>query len=129
MMKTILTFAILMLLGGCVYSQDFAFGSLNPEDLKLAKNDLDSFSNAAVLNEYGRAFMVYDDTKGYTELIVDYHARIKVFNSDGYRHATVVIPAYKDESGERVDVISEVKAVTINVTDGRIVTVPLDQSQ
>ncbi|MGV3763356.1 transglutaminase domain-containing protein [Parapedobacter sp.] len=97
--------------------------------MKLEKNDLDSFSNAAVLNEYGKAYMVYDDTRGYTQLVVEYHVRIKIFNSDGYRHATVVIPTHKDESGERADEISEVKAVTINVEGGRLVTVPLDKDQ
>src|SRR3546814_370029 len=118
-----------LLLCSYAYSQDFVFGSLTSGDLKLAKSDLDSFSNAAVLNEYGKAYMVYDDTRGYTQLVVDYHVRIKVFNSDGYRYATVIIPTYKDESGERADVVSEVKAVTINVEDGRLVTVPLDKSQ
>ncbi|WP_379020963.1 transglutaminase domain-containing protein [Parapedobacter deserti] len=110
-------------------AQDFAFGSLTSEDLKLAKNDLDSFSNAAVLNEYGRASMVYNDTRGYTELVVDYHVRIKLFNRDGYKHADIVLPAYKDESGERADVLSDIKAVTINIVDGRIVSIPLDKGQ
>src|SRR3546814_9971179 len=78
MIKTCLTFAFSMLLCGYAYSQDFVFGSLTSGDLKLAKSDLDSFSNAAVLNEYGKAYMVYDDTRGYTQLVVDYHVRIKV---------------------------------------------------
>src|SRR5690606_31648769 len=129
MIKTCLTFAFLVFWASYAHSQDFAFGSLTAEDLKLAKNDLDSFSNAAVLNEYGKAYMVYDDTRGYTQLVVEYHVRIKVFNSDGYRYATVVIPAHGDESGERTDVISDVKAITINVEDGRLVTVPLEKDQ
>ena len=129
MIKTCLAVAFSVFLSGYTYSQDFAFGSPTAADRKLAKNDLDSFSNAAVLNEYGKAYMVFDDTRGYTLLVVDYHVRIKVFNSDGYRHATVVIPAHRDESGERADVISEVKAVTINEENGRLVTVPLDKSQ
>ncbi|MEC3879066.1 DUF3857 domain-containing protein [Parapedobacter sp. 10938] len=129
MIRTCLALTIWTLLGNAVYSQDFAFGSLAAEDLKLEKNDLDSFSNAAVLNEYGKAYMVYDDTRGYTQLVMEYHVRIKIFNRDGYRHATIVIPAHKDESGERVDEISEVKAVTINVEGGQLVKVPLDNSQ
>src|SRR3546814_12807791 len=66
-----------LLLCSYAYSQDFVFGSLTSGDLKLAKSDLDSFSNAAVLNEYGKAYMVYDDTRGYTQLVVDYHVRIR----------------------------------------------------
>src|SRR5690606_27608257 len=48
---------------------------------------------------------------------------------EGYRHANIVLPAYKDESGERMDVLSEIKAVTINIIDGRVVSVPLDKGQ
>src|SRR5690606_35964692 len=51
------------------------------------------------------------------------------FSIGGYRYATVVIPAHGDESGERTDVISDVKAITINVEDGRLVTVPLEKDQ
>ncbi|WP_353127538.1 transglutaminase domain-containing protein [Parapedobacter pyrenivorans] len=129
MIKAYLISAFLVLFHTCLHAQDFVFGSLMPADVKLAKNDLDSSSNAAVLNEYGKAFMVYNDTKGYTELIVDYHVRIKIFNSDGYEHADIVLPSYKDESGERTDVLSEIKAVTINVNDGRVVSIPLDKGQ
>ncbi|MGK6352859.1 transglutaminase domain-containing protein [Parapedobacter sp. DT-150] len=129
MIKTYLATALFMLCQWHTYSQDFAFGSLEPGDVKLAKNDLDSFSNAAVINEYGKAFMVYNDTKGFTELIVDYHVRIKIFNRDAYDYADIVIPTHKDETGERVDVITDIKAVTINVVDGRLVSVPLDKGQ
>lgn len=129
MLKSFLAFICFILLPWCLVAQDFAFGSITSEDIKLTKNDLDSFSNAAVLNEYGKAFMVYNDTRGYTELIVDYHVRIKLFNRDGYRHADIELPAYSDESGERADALSEIKAVTINIVDGRIVSIPLDKAR
>jgi len=129
MVKTFLTLTFFALIPWCLIAQDFAFGSLTPEDIKLAKNDLDSFSNAAVLNEYGKAYMLYNDTRGYTELVVDYHVRIKLFNRDGYRYADIALPAYRDESGERMDVLSEIKAVTINIVDGRVVSIPLDKAR
>ncbi len=129
MIKTCLTLTLLVLFGIGVSGQDFEFGSLTPEDIKLAKYDLDSFSNAAVLNEYGKAYMVFNDTKGYTELVVNYHVRIKIFNSDGYPHATIVIPTYRDETGERADAVSDVKAMTHNVEDGRKMSVALDKNQ
>src|SRR5690606_12229829 len=110
MVKTFLTLTFFALIPWCLIAQDFAFGSLTPEDIKLDKNDLDSFSNAAVLNEYGKAYMLYNDTRGYTELVVDYRVRIKLFNRDGYRYADIALPAYRDESGERMDVLSEIKA-------------------
>lgn len=129
MKKASLVFAFFLLVGRFGYGQDFAFGLPTAEDISLVKNDLDSFSNAAVLNEYGRAYMIYDDTRGYTQMVVDYHVRIKVFNSDGYRYATIVLPTYRDESGERADAIYDVKAVTINVDKGRQRVVSLDKSQ
>lgn len=122
-------FINLLVLAGVAHAQDFAFGSLNADDISLSKNDLDSFSNAAVLNEYGKAYMIYNDTRRYTELIVEYHVRIKIFNRDGYQHANVIIPTYKDDSGERMDVVTDIKAATINVVNGRIVTLPLDKGQ
>lgn len=129
MLKSFLTPIFFILLPAYLVAQDFAFGSVTPEDIKLAKNDLDSFSNAAVLNEYGKAFMSFNDTKGYTELIVDYHVRIKLFNRDGYRYADIELPAYKNENGERADALSEIKAVTINIVDGRVVSIPLDKAR
>ena len=129
MIKTYLTFTFIVLFHICLPAQDFTFGSLTPADVKLKRNDLDSFSNAAVLNEYGKAFMVYNDTKGYTELIVEYHVRIKIFNRDGYGHADIVLPTHRDESGERMDVLSEIKAITLNIVDGKVVSLPLDKSQ
>ncbi len=129
MKKAAITAVCALLCYGCLFAQDFAFGSLNAEDVSLAKHDLDSFSNAAVLNEFGKAYMLYNDTRHRTELIVEYHARIKIFNRDGYKYANVIIPTYRDESGERADAVSEIKAMTINVVDGRIVNVPLDKGQ
>lgn len=129
MLKTFVTFIFFILLPWYLVGQDFAFGSITPEEIKLAKNDLDSFSNAAVLNEYGKAFMVYNEARGYTELIVDYHVRIKLFNRDGYRYADIELPAYRDESGERTDALLEIKAVTINIVDGRVVSIPLEKDR
>jgi len=129
MLKSYLAFISFVLLPWCLVAQDFAFGSITPEDNKLVKNDLDSFSNAAVLNEYGKAYMAYNDTRGYTELIVDYHVRIKLFNRDGYRYADIELPTYRDESGGRTDALLEIKAVTINIVDGRIVSIPLDKAR
>ncbi len=129
MLKSFLAFILFILLPWYLIAQDFAFGSITSEDIQLTKNDLDSFSNAAVLNEYGKAYMVYNDTRGYTELIVDYHVRIKLFNRDGYRYADIELPAYRDESGERADALSEIKAVTINIVDGRVVSIPLDKAR
>jgi len=129
MLKSFLAFISFVLLPWYAVAQDFTFGSVTSEDIKLAKNDLDSFSNAVVLNEYGKAFMSFNDTKGYTELIVDYHVRIKLFNRDGYRYADIELPAHRSESGERVDVLSEIKAVTINIVEGRIVSIPLEKAR
>lgn len=129
MLKTYLTSAFFLLLHGYLHAQDFNFGSLMPDDLKLTKHDLDSFSNAAVLNEYGKAYMVYDDRKGSTDLIFEYHARIKIFNRAGYENADIIIPLYNDESGEWKDELTDLKAVTINLVDGRVMSTPLDKGQ
>lgn len=129
MKKTYLTLIYFVLIHPCLLAQDFEFGSLIPSDIQLNKNDLDSFSNAAVLNEYGRTFMVYNDTKGITELIVEYHVRVKIFNRDGYERANIVIPTYRDDSGERSELLTDVQAVTINIVDGRIISIPLDKNQ
>lgn len=129
MLKTYLTSAFFLLLHGYLHAQDFNFGSLMPDDLKLTKHDLDSFSNAAVLNEYGKAYMVYDDGKGSTDLIFEYHARIKIFNRAGYENADIIIPLYNDESGEWKDELTDLKAVTINLVDGRVISTPLDKGQ
>jgi len=129
MLKSFVAFFLFVLLPWYAVAQDFSFGSVTSEDIQLAKNDLDSFSNAAVLNEYGKAYMSFNDTKGYTELIVDYHVRIKLFNRDGYRYADIELPAYRNESGERADALSEIKAVTINIVDGRVVSIPLDKAR
>ncbi|MFT4203378.1 MAG: DUF3857 domain-containing protein [Chitinophagaceae bacterium] len=115
-MKTVLLF--LFLLGHAITdAQDFAFGTMSDRDRLLAKDSLDNFSNAIVLNEYGNARMYFDDLKGRMGIHYLYHVRIKILNKEGLSHANIVIPEYQGDNGD-YEMVKVNKASSFNWDNG-----------
>lgn len=113
------------MLSAHVQAQDFEFGQLATDDQLAHKNQVDSVSNAIVLNEYGRAEFYLDDQRGQLNIQYYHHVRIKVFNKDGSRAANIQLPAYKGENSS--DFISDIKGMTINFQNGNRMETPLER--
>ncbi|SDW87592.1 protein of unknown function [Lutibacter oricola] len=110
-MKKILLIAT-VLLNTFTYSQnkDYIFGYISPEEVKMQKYPLDTTANAVVLYEQGDTKFKVGDTRILVETV--YYCKLKIFNKEGFKHATFKIPTYyNDDTSEKV---KDIKAVTTN---------------
>jgi len=110
-----------------LYAQDFEYGKITGSDVELKNTRLDSNANAMVIKEFGTASVQLDNATGKTYIDFEYHVRIKIFNKDGFNHGNIVIPLRIYRDGE--DEIKELKATTINFTNGKLVTTELDKKK
>jgi Fe-S cluster assembly iron-binding protein IscA len=101
-------------------AQDFDFGKLTHEERLFDRNKIDSNANAVFLKEYGTSRLSYDSETGHMKLVYQYHARIKLFNKEGFDAANVVIPIYKNGNGNNdQEFLSDLKASTFNFQNGK----------
>lgn len=108
-------------------AQDFEYASIGNEELTLKRTKLDSNANAVVLKEFGTAAVRVDDNYGYLYIDFEYHVRIKILNKNGFDNANIVIPLRI--YGDKEDMIQELKATTINYTNGQVMLTELDKKK
>ena len=87
--------------------QDFTFGKPSSEEFNLKKYDRDTSANAVVLREFGTAYLSSHDS----ELIFEYHVRIKIFNSKEFKQGDIEIPVYKKDANT-FEKLSNIKGIT-----------------
>lgn len=113
---------VLLFLSYPTVAQDFIYGKLTNEDRIFNNKQIDSNANAVYLNEFGNTRFSYDSETGSMKLVYEYHARIKIFNKEGFNAANIVIPIYKSGTGDnQQEVISGIKASTFNYQNGKFV--------
>lgn len=120
-MKKIITL-LLFLTTINFYSQNnsiYTFGKLTNEDLSLKKYELDTTANAVVLLDLGNT--VFLKRNGKTIISSKYYQKIKIFNTEGFKHATFNIPVYNN--GTTTEKVIGIKAITHNNLD----KTPLDK--
>jgi len=110
-----------------LYAQDFEYGKITGSDVELKNTRLDSNANAMVIKEFGTASVQLDNATGKTYIDFVYHVRIKIFNKEGFNHGNIIIPLRIYRDGE--DELKELKATTINFTDGKLVITDLDKKK
>jgi hypothetical protein len=108
-------------------AQDFDYARIGSEELTLKKTKLDSNASAVVLREFGTAAVRVDDNYGNLYIDFEYHVRVKILNKNGFDNANIVIPLRMYDDKE--DMIYELKATTINYTNGRAVLTELDKKK
>jgi hypothetical protein len=119
MMRKLLYFLLILPLSS--FSQEFEFGKPTESDFNFDKTKIDSNANAVYLNEFGTTRFTFDSETGQMMLLHKYHARIKIYKKEGFGVANVIVPLYKNGSGnERAEYISEIRAVTFNLENGRM---------
>ncbi|MDO9594628.1 MAG: hypothetical protein Q7J19_06515, partial [Lutibacter sp.] len=95
------------------YSQkntEYTFGVLKNEELNLKTYNLDTVANALVLYESGHTVFKIKSDK--VIISTKHYKKIKIFNREGYKHASFSIRLYNNKTGfESVD---EIKAITHN---------------
>lgn len=88
------------------------FGHITQNDADITHYKNDSTANALFLFERGKTDFII----GVNRVIIrtKYYAKIKLFNKNGFKHATVKIPVYRNKNAfERVE---DIEAVTHNGT-------------
>ncbi|MBX2827156.1 MAG: DUF3857 domain-containing protein [Flavobacteriaceae bacterium] len=109
-MKNLITACIAFLaFTAMMHGQDYELGK-NVENDVLLKQDL-QFPEA-------NAVVLYREVNVYLAREVQVYERIKIFNEEGYKHATVQIP-YPD--------VKKVQGATYNMVDGELVKTKLDK--
>jgi hypothetical protein len=126
-MNKIYVLAILLLCVGKIQAQDFKSGAWRLEEVSKKGSDFDSNANAEVLQEFGTAGIQFDTNTGSSYVDYLYHVRIKIFNKNGFDAGNVVIPLYI--YGSEQDIISDLKATTLNFENGTPVSNELDRKQ
>ena len=89
---------------------EYRFGELKNEELNLKIYNLDTVANALVLYESG--YTVFKIKNDKVIISTKHYKKIKIFNREGYKHASFSIRLYNNKTGfESVD---EIKAITHN---------------
>lgn len=99
------------------------FGKVNMELLKMTEYPNDTNASAVILCDYGRTYFEYVDGKGF-QMHFDRVVRVKILDKKGYDWADWTIPLWKDGTTE--EKLAQLKAITFNLKDGKIVKNKLD---
>lgn len=91
-------------------NNEYLFGELKNEDLNLIKYRPDTTANAIVLYESG--YTVFKLNNDKVIISTKHYKKIKIFNREGYKHASFSIPLYNNKSDH--ESVSGIKAITHN---------------
>jgi transglutaminase-like putative cysteine protease len=126
-MNKIYVLALLLFCTSKLAAQDFPYGTWTVQDVSKKSSTIDSNANAEVLREFGSAGILIDENTGGSYVDYLYHARIKIFNKNGFDAGSVLIPLYI--YGSEADLVTELKATTMNFVNGMPVSTDLDRKQ
>lgn len=101
------------------------FGKVSVEDLKRKVYSIDSSANAVILSDIGET-VLEGNSKSWFSLVSKRHTVVHVLNKNGYKEASVQIPLYLDGSDK--EKLNNLKAVTYNLENDKIVETKLDKS-
>lgn len=129
-MKFKLFFAIILLCAASkVQAQEksnLKYGRVSPEDFAPKLYSIDSNANAVVIGDIGSCQIV-GNSKSSFSLEFKRYRRIRILNKNGYEEANVYIRLYKDGAFE--DKLGDIKAVTYNMENGKVVETKLDKKE
>ena len=124
MNKTLLLLGLVLTLQ-FVNAQQVKFGKVTKEELLEKEYAPDRSANAAILYKNQNTYFL--TTNGVNSLVTEIHERIKIYNKEGFEHATKTINLFKTRYDD--ELIRKIKAVTYNLKDGKIVEDKLDKDQ
>ncbi len=129
MKKALLTLVIVTSVCRMSLAQDFPYGSITTDELKMTKYAKDTSAHAVVLREYGKSEITVandDDIK----LMMEYHVKIKIFDSKGFDEATKEIRLKNSSDNMALETVESLKGTTYFVDEsGAIKHADLDPSK
>jgi len=105
-----------MMITGSINAQELKFGKVSKKELQEKFYPNDTSADAAVLYKKRRTYYNYNSNNGWS-LITEVQERIKLYNKDGFDHATRKIPIYH-QSGK--DESLSIKAYTYSLEGGKV---------
>ncbi|WP_248722137.1 DUF3857 domain-containing protein [Seonamhaeicola sp. ML3] len=108
-------------------AQNYKFGKVSKEELEEKVCALDSTAGAEYLFKKRHTFYEYHRSDGF-KLHTEIHVRIKIYDQNGFDYATKEIDLYKDGGGME-ERLTELKAYTFNLEDGKVVQTKIDKSE
>jgi len=115
----------IIFLNNCINAQDKStvkFGKISTADFAVSKYNFDTSAAAIVIADVGSSEFE-QNTKKFS-IVFNHFKRIKILNKSGFDAATIEIPLFTD--GHNIEVLSNLKAVTYNLENGKINEVKLD---
>ena len=100
------------------------FGKVTPEDFAPKAYPIDSNANAVVIADVGSSKIV-GNTKGWFSIEFKRYRRVHLLNKNGFDIATEEIDLYSE--GEQEEKLSDIKAVTYNLENGKVVETKLEK--
>lgn len=104
-------------------AQDFKYGRVSKAELQEKVHPIFPEANAAILYRDNYSHFAYSKQSGFS-LISEFHERVKIYSSEGFKNATKKIVLYK--SGNSEENITGLRAVTYNLVNGKIDETKLD---
>lgn len=106
-------------------AQEVKFGDISKEELLEKEYIQDNSANAVVL--YSNRLTYFSINGAGVNLTTDIHKRIKIYNKEGFDHATEEIALFKTR--HESESISRLKAYTYNLEGDKIVETKLEKDQ
>jgi hypothetical protein len=116
---------VLLFVFTCSYGQleEPKFGKIESADLIMPKYEKDTTADALMLFDYGTTKFILSPQEEF-QFEFKRHFRIKILKKSGFRFADFKYSLY--DSGTSKEKITDMKAVTYNLVDGKIVKTKLD---
>ncbi|WP_207420963.1 DUF3857 domain-containing protein [Desertivirga brevis] len=87
--------------------EDFQFGKPSSAEFELKKYAQDTTANAVVLREFGTAYI----SSSNSNLIFNYHVRMKIFNSKAFDKGQIAV-MIRNQGGDAFETMRDIKGVT-----------------
>jgi hypothetical protein len=86
------------------------FGDVSKQELEVQVCPIDSSASAYYIFDWGEAYFDFDSG----EMLLKYHARIKIINDQGFSYGDLTIPFSAKKP------VTHLKAATYNLVDGKV---------
>lgn len=118
------------LLGFCSAAQTPApmtFGKVDLKDLEMKSYAKDTSAEAVVLCDYGEYSYYFG--KDMPKVYYRRHIRIKILKKGGFEYASQKIPFYISSNPDKVETLSNLKAITWNLENGSPISYTMSDNE
>src|SRR5690606_2379522 len=102
------------------------FGKVTIKELQNQVYNIDSQARAVVLQDVGVA-SIEGNSKGWFSIVLKRHKIVHILKQSGYSLANVEVPLYRNSNNDE-ERISNIKAITYNIENGKLVQTKMDKT-